>query len=141
VTAVAKPHGSYVCALATNYLLFFAQLRDVLPAENSPIVAQKDDHGWIFFPQRAEPDRLSFSVREPDVRQTLAKRLSHFAVAGCFKPLNVYRALEQDVHPLRLCEWMVWARLLDYASTRRSGPLSRSRITIRPRLRLQVPLL
>jgi hypothetical protein len=43
-----------------------AQLRDVLTAENSPVVTQKNDYGWSRFPQRAEPNGTFIGVREHD---------------------------------------------------------------------------
>jgi hypothetical protein len=35
-----------------------AQLRDLLAAEQSPKVADEDEHGGMFAPQRLEPDAL-----------------------------------------------------------------------------------
>jgi hypothetical protein len=69
VTAVAKPHGSYVCALATNYLLFFAQLRDVLPAENSTVVPQENHYRRLRRPQRTQPDLFPIRIRQHNHRQ------------------------------------------------------------------------
>lgn len=42
----------------------FAQLRDVLSAEDSTVVPKKDHHGRSRFPQGAEPRRLAIGVRE-----------------------------------------------------------------------------
>jgi hypothetical protein len=40
-------------------LLVFAQLRDVLAAEDSAVVAEEDEDGGIVFPERAETDRFA----------------------------------------------------------------------------------
>jgi len=45
-------------------MLVFAQLRDVLAAEDSAVVAKENQDGGIVFPERAEPDLLAESVGE-----------------------------------------------------------------------------
>jgi hypothetical protein len=49
-----------------------AQLRDVLAAEDSSVVAKEGDHRWLIGPERAESDGLSFRVRQDDSRELLA---------------------------------------------------------------------
>jgi len=44
----------------------FAQLRDVLAAEYSAVVAQEDDDGLLRLPQRAEPNGALVGIREND---------------------------------------------------------------------------
>jgi hypothetical protein len=39
--------------------LVFTQLRDMLPAEDSAIVAEENDHRRVQLPQRAEADRAA----------------------------------------------------------------------------------
>ena len=53
VTGVAQANHGDLCAFAAELLFKFAQLRDVLSAEDSTIMAQKDQHGRAAFPQRA----------------------------------------------------------------------------------------
>jgi hypothetical protein len=37
----------------------FTQLRDVLAAKDSAVVAKEDENGGIVFPERAEADRFA----------------------------------------------------------------------------------
>jgi len=48
-----------------------AQLRDVLAAEDSSVVEKENDHCGFVGPERAEPDQLSFGVRQNNFRQLL----------------------------------------------------------------------
>jgi hypothetical protein len=41
----------------------FAQLRDVLSAEDSTVVTKKDHHGRSALPQGSEPRRFAIGVR------------------------------------------------------------------------------
>ena len=47
----------------------FAQLRDVLSAEDSTIMTKKDHHGRPGLPQGAEARRVAIGVRECDSGQ------------------------------------------------------------------------
>jgi hypothetical protein len=58
-------------------LLVFAQLRDVLAAKNSSVVPQKNDHGRLALPQRAQPDFFSIGVGEHQIRKPLAQSFCH----------------------------------------------------------------
>ncbi len=51
----------------------FAQLRDVLSAEDSTVMAEEDHHGRSSLPQRAEPRRFAIDVRECDSGQLAAE--------------------------------------------------------------------
>jgi hypothetical protein len=53
-------------------LLVFAQLRDVLAAEDSAVVAEEDDDGGIRFPERAEADGFAVGVGEDYAGESLA---------------------------------------------------------------------
>lgn len=64
VTGVTQPHRRQTGAGRPKPLFAFAQLRDVLPAEDSPIVAEKDHHLRMIGPERAEPNRVSIHVRK-----------------------------------------------------------------------------
>jgi hypothetical protein len=58
-------------------LIVFAQLRDVLAAKNSSVVAQKDNDCRLLVPQRAEPDFAAVAVRQSNERQFAAERIVH----------------------------------------------------------------
>ena len=49
--------------------LVVAQLRDVLPAEDSAVVPEEDDDGRRVGPERAQADRLAVRVRQDDGRE------------------------------------------------------------------------
>ena len=49
-----------------DFALMFAQLRDVLAAEYSAVVAQEDDDGRSRLPQQAEPNGALVGIREND---------------------------------------------------------------------------
>jgi hypothetical protein len=53
-----------------------AQLRDVLAAEHSPVVAQEDDDGRLQLPQRAEPNGTLVRIRENDFGQLCTEACS-----------------------------------------------------------------
>jgi hypothetical protein len=50
VDTIAKPHGGQSCAALPEGLLVGAQLRDVLAAEDSAIMAQEDNHRGLAEP-------------------------------------------------------------------------------------------
>jgi len=52
VVAVAQADGGEGGALVEEGLLVFAQLRDVLMAEDSAVVAKKNDDGGVALPER-----------------------------------------------------------------------------------------
>ncbi len=55
--------------------LVFAQLRDVLAAEDSTIVAQEDHHRRLALPKRAQQDPASIRVGQNDRRQRFGEHL------------------------------------------------------------------
>lgn len=73
VTDVAQSDGDDFCAFGSDGLLVFAQLRDVLTAEDSTVMAQKDDHGRAVSPQRAEPNGVAVDVRQSNVGKPAAE--------------------------------------------------------------------
>ena len=54
-----------------------AQLRDVLPAEDSAVVAEEDENGRIIFPERAEADGFAKGVGEGNAGKPLAEGIGH----------------------------------------------------------------
>jgi len=77
VIAIAQPDRRQVYSFRPKPALIFAQLRDVLAAENSTVMAQKHDRGRLFFPQRSEPDLEPVRVRQFDRGKRLAERVRH----------------------------------------------------------------
>jgi hypothetical protein len=54
-----------------------AQLRDLLAAENSPVMAKKDDRNRTSPPQRSQPHLLSFAVWQNNFGQLSTERFRH----------------------------------------------------------------
>jgi hypothetical protein len=71
VVCVAQANGCQPGAFIAECLFMVAQLRDVLAAEDSSVVAKENDHCRFVGPERAEPDQLSFGVRQNNFRQLL----------------------------------------------------------------------
>jgi hypothetical protein len=57
----------------------FAQLRDVLAAENSAVVAKKNNHCRGLRPKRAKAGGTAIDVGQRDSRQFAAEGLCHAA--------------------------------------------------------------
>jgi hypothetical protein len=72
VRTVSQPYGSQPRPFLFELVLMFTQLRNVLTAENSTIVAKKDNDGRPAFPQRPESDFAPVSIGQYDIRQRLA---------------------------------------------------------------------
>ena len=60
----------------------FAQLRDVLVAEDSAVVAKKDDDGGIALPERAEADFLAVRIWKNDIGESLAESFVHVKLSS-----------------------------------------------------------
>ena len=54
VTGVPQANHGDLCAFAAELLFEFAQLRDMLPAEDSTVMAEKDQHSRAAFPKGAQ---------------------------------------------------------------------------------------
>ena len=82
VGCVAQSDGRQVGAPLVESLLMFAQLRDVLTAENSTVVGQKDHYRRLPLPKRTQPDRLSVRIGQYD----RCKRFgNHLQKVYCFR--------------------------------------------------------
>lgn len=57
-----------------EFRLVFAQLRDVLTAEDSPIVTKEDNYRGVFFPKRTEAYLAASRVRQNDRCEPFRKR-------------------------------------------------------------------
>jgi hypothetical protein len=77
VVAIAKADGCEGSTFVEEGLLVFAQLRDVLTAKNSSIVAKKNDDCRLVLPQRSQANFLAKSVGKNDVCEPLAESLQH----------------------------------------------------------------
>jgi hypothetical protein len=77
VVGIAEADGCEGGALFTEGLLVFAQLRDVLAAEDSAVVAEEDEDGGIRFPERAEADGFVEGVGKDDSGESLAEGFGH----------------------------------------------------------------
>ena len=64
VVGVPKTDCGEGCPGFLNLQLMIAQLRDMLAAEDSSIVAQEDEHRGSFFPQGPEANCLAVWIRE-----------------------------------------------------------------------------
>jgi hypothetical protein len=61
-------------------LLVFAQLRDVLAAEDSTIVSQEDHDRGSVSPKRTQPELLPLAIRQRNIYQTAAEAGCHPAI-------------------------------------------------------------
>jgi len=77
VLAVPQSDGGQSGALFPEGFLVLAQLRDVLTAENSAVVPQKNEHRGPARPQRTENYFPSIAIGKSDLRQPGAKRFFH----------------------------------------------------------------
>ena len=74
VDAVAQAYGGQICSQTPECFLSFAQLRDVLAAEDSAVVTQKDDDRWLSFPEHAKANFLTVRIGKNDGRECFAQR-------------------------------------------------------------------
>lgn len=63
IAHVAQPNHGQMSAFAMELCFEFAQLRDMLAAEDSTVVAKKDQDGRAVLPQRTKPRRIAIGVR------------------------------------------------------------------------------
>jgi hypothetical protein len=73
VGLIAQAYGGEGGAFFAEGLLVFAQLRDVLAAEDSAVVAEEDEDGGVVFPERAEADMVADGVGESDVGEPVTE--------------------------------------------------------------------
>lgn len=79
ITHIAQTDGGQTSAFPAKFLFKFAQLRDVLPAEDSTVMAKKDDDRGCITPERAQPDRFAIDIRKREAGESGAVSLSHGA--------------------------------------------------------------
>ena len=77
IAHVAQPHGRNMRAFLFEFVFKCAQLRDMLAAKNSTVVAQKDQDTRTALPQRAQACCVAFGIRQGDSGEFAAIGLSH----------------------------------------------------------------
>jgi hypothetical protein len=77
VHAIAQADGRKIGALRLELALVFAQLRDVLAAEDSAIVPEKNHDGRLLVPKRAKPDIVPVAVGQGDQFEPAAEGIVH----------------------------------------------------------------
>jgi hypothetical protein len=77
IAHVAQPDGRNVCAFLFEFFFECAQLRDMLAAKNSTVVAQKDQDGWSALPQRTQAGCLALGIGQRNSGKFAAIGLSH----------------------------------------------------------------
>jgi hypothetical protein len=73
VVGVAEADGGEGGVFGAEGLLVFAQLRDVLAAEDSAVVTEKDEDGGVVFPEGAEADGVAEGVGKGEGREAMAE--------------------------------------------------------------------
>jgi hypothetical protein len=63
IAGIAQANHGEMCAFLLELGFKFAQLRDMLSAEDSTVMAKEDHHGGPRFPQGAETRRLAIGVK------------------------------------------------------------------------------
>jgi len=69
IVLVTQPDGGNAGSLMVKFRLVLAQLRDMLAAEDSAIVPQKDHDSRPFGPDRSQPDLIAFRIGQTDACQ------------------------------------------------------------------------
>src|SRR5712692_8068979 len=86
IAPVAQPDGSQARALLLEFPLVRAQLRDVLAAEHSAVMAEEDHNCGSISPQRAETDVMAIEIgqNEPQLWSSSAM-MSNDRALSCNK--------------------------------------------------------
>ena len=77
IAGIAQSHNSETCAFLLEFFFGCAQLRNMLAAKNSTIVAQEHQDSRAALPKRAQARRLAFRIRERNSGEFAAIGLSH----------------------------------------------------------------
>jgi hypothetical protein len=73
IAGIAQANHGEMSAFLLELGFEFAQLRDMLSAEDSTVMAKEDHHGRPALPQGTQPSRLAIGVRERDSGELAAK--------------------------------------------------------------------
>ena len=79
IARIAQSDGGQASAFFAKLLFELAQLRDMLTAENSAVMAEKNNDRRRIGPQRTQPDCFAIDIRQRDARELGAISLSHGA--------------------------------------------------------------
>ena len=77
IVQVAQSDGSQRGSSLLELGFVFAQLRDMLAAEDSTVVPQEDNHGGLVLPQRAEAQLAAARFGQHHIRQIRTDRFCH----------------------------------------------------------------
>lgn len=77
VAHVTQPNGSQARALLAKLFFMRAQLRDVLAAENSTVVAKEHHRSRAVGPQRSQAESIAVNIGKRNIGQFAAERFSH----------------------------------------------------------------
>jgi hypothetical protein len=77
VAGVAKTDSGEIGALGAEFIFMIAQLRNMLAAEDSTVMAEEHDDGGSTFPQRAEPDFALVGIGQRNLSEIMTERLDH----------------------------------------------------------------
>jgi hypothetical protein len=77
ISCVAQTDGGQPNALVLECRFVVAQLRNMLAAEDSSVVAKEGDHRRLAGPKRAESDRSPFRVGQDYSRELLTHGVRH----------------------------------------------------------------
>ena len=75
IVPVAQTDGSNACSLAGELRFMLAQLRDVLAAEDSAVVPQKDHDRRRFGPDRSQPVLIALRIGQRDACEPGTQRI------------------------------------------------------------------
>jgi len=77
VMCVTEADGCQRSAFFTEGFFVFAQLRDMLTAKDSTVMAQKNNNRGVLGPKRAEPHRASVRIGQNNFSEPAAQRCVH----------------------------------------------------------------
>ncbi len=77
VASVAKTDGGEIGALGPEFIFMVAQLRNMLAAKDSTVMAEEHDNGGSTFPQRAEPHFALVGIGQRNFSEIMTERLGH----------------------------------------------------------------
>jgi hypothetical protein len=77
VASVAKTDGGEIGTLGPEFIFMVTQLRNMLAAKDSTVMAEEHDNGGTTFPQRAKPDFALVGIGQRNFSERKTERLSH----------------------------------------------------------------
>jgi hypothetical protein len=82
IVKIARSNRREIGAARLDFTLMLAQLRDMLAAEHSAVMAEKNYDGRLRLPQRAEPNATFVGIRENDFGQPCAEACGGHLLGG-----------------------------------------------------------